>query len=347
MKTVLVTGVQGQDGSILADKYLAKGWKVVGIDLWKPTGIYPNIKEAIKHPNFTLETGECTDSEWLYHIFQTYKPDLVYHMAANSLVPESFKIPRRIMDVNNNSTLNLLEIIRYYFPKTKIYFAASSEMFGKVGTPFQSLDTPFIPNSPYAISKVTSFHFIRLYREAYGLFAVNGVLFNHEGIRRGPNFVTRKITRGVANINYYNQEYIELGNLDVYRDWGNAEDYVDAMILMMEANKPEDYIVATGKMHSVRQFIEEAFRQIGMTIIWEGKGLEEIGKDQNGNIRIKINPKYYRPAEVYQLCEDYTKTEEKLHWKPKTNFKELVSIMVNNDIFIVSKETPEKIPRWL
>lgn len=331
-KVVMITGCQGQDGSTLADMYLEKGWKVIGLDLWKPTGIYPNLQLAIKNPNFTLETGDITDREFIYCLFQKYRPNIVYNMGAISLVPESFKIPRRILEVNTLGVLNILEIIRYYYPKTKFYQASSSEQIGKNKEVPQNTESNMIPNSPYAVSKLASYHLTRLYREAYGLFCVNGMLWNHEGPRRGPNFVTRKITLGVSAIKRGEKQFIELGNLDTYRDWGLSKDYCEAMILMMETRKPDDYAVATGECHSIREFVEETFNYIGYKIAWGGKGVNEKGYDQNGIVRVKINKKYFRPVDVEILHGDNSKIRKKLGWKPKTKFKELVKIMMENDL---------------
>lgn len=330
-KVVIITGCQGQDGSILSDIYLEKGWKVIGVDLWKSTGIYPNIQKAIKNPNFTLVTGEITDREFIYGLFKKYKPTLFYNMGAISLVPESFKIPRRVFEVNTYGVLNILEIIRYYYPKTRFYQASSSEQIGKNTKIPQNTESNMIPTSPYAVSKLASYHMTRLYREAYGLFCVNGLLWNHEGPRRGPNFVTRKITLGIRDIILKKKTFITLGYIDTFRDWGLADDYCKAMILMMEADKSDDYAVATGETHSIREFVELAFKYIGETIIWKGKGLNEKGYNQFGKIRIKIDKRYFRPSDVPILKGDYSKIKKTLGWKPKTKFKELVKLMMKND----------------
>lgn len=332
MKTVLITGVKGQDGSLLTDKYLSEGWKVVGVDMWEPTGIYHNLINAFGNENFFFESGDISESEFIYRLFKKYEPELVYNMAAISLVPESFKIPHRVLKVNTEAVINFLEVIREYYPNTKFLQASTSEQLGYNKEVPQNTDSKMLPNSPYAVSKLASYHFVRLYRTAYNIFAVNSMCWNHEGTRRGKNFVTRKITMAVAKIMLGKQEFIELGNLDAYRDWGNAEDFIEAMILMMNAENPDDYAVNTGEAHSIREFVEEAFKYVGLKITWSGVGTEEVGKDQHGIVRIKINEKYYRPNEVEYLCGDNFKIKALLGWTPTTKFKELVRIMVENDI---------------
>jgi GDPmannose 4,6-dehydratase len=332
MKKVIITGVAGMDGSILAEKLLDKGYKVIGIDRWFPTGTSVNLANCINNKNFIHIEGDITEKQFIETIVKKYKPDYFYNLAAISLVPQSFKIPITIFETNTMAVINMLEIIKNSSPKTRFYQASTSEQIGKnIETP-QNTESKMIPNSPYAVAKLATYHMVRLYREAYGLFACNGMLWNHEGPRRGPDFVTRKITLGVANIFHFLQEYIELGNLDAYRDWGNAEDYCDAMIKIMEANEPDDYAVATGETHSVREFVEEAFKRIDMKITWKGKGIKEVGCDQNGDVRVKINKKFYRPAEVALLHGDPSKIKKKLGWEPTTKFKDLVRLMINHDL---------------
>ena len=332
MKKVLITGVQGQDGSILAEKHLERGDKVVGLDLWQPSGNYPNLHDAVKNPNFALESGDISEQEFVYQLLMKYQPDVIYNMAAISMVPESFKIPKRVIDVNTGAVVNFLETIRHHIPDTRFYQASTSEQIGYNKESPQNTESMMLPNSPYAVAKLASYHFVRLYRTAYNIFATNGMLWNHEGPRRGLNFVTRKISHGVASISEGLIEKITLGNLDAYRDWGSADDYCDAMILMMEADEPDDYAVNTGESHSVREFVEEAFNCINKPIHWEGDGLEEKGIDQEGYERVAINPKYYRPNEVEYLCGDYSKIKDKLGWEPKTTFYDLVGIMVDHDL---------------
>lgn len=338
MKTVLVTGVQGQDGSILAEKYIAKGWKVVGVDQWQATGKYLNLYNVIENEDFVLETGDISQQEYVRRIMMKYKPDIVYNMAAISLVPESFKIPRRILDVNTYAVVNFLETIREYLPKTRFYQASTSEQIGDNTFGNQNTDSKMSPNSPYAVAKLASYHFVRLYRNAFGLFACNGMLWNHEGPRRGLNFVTRKISRAVARIHHGLDEKVTLGNLDANRDWGLADDFCNAMIAIMEADEPDDFAVNTGETHTIREFVENAFLNIGLSITWEGEGMDEVGKDQNGIVRVSINERYYRPVEVPYLHGDHSKIKEKLGWTPTTKFEELVKLMVNHDLKEVEYE---------
>jgi len=330
-KTVIITGAAGMDGSTLSDIYLAKGWRVIGIDGWHPEGKYPNLVEAWKNNDFILETGDITEREWIASVIKKYEPDIFYNMAAISLVPESHKIPTRVFTVNTLGVLNILETLRYYSPKTKFYQASSSEQIGDNTEPNQNIDSRMLPNSPYAVSKLASFHLVRIYRR-YGLFAVNGMLWNHEGPRRGPSFVTRKITLGVSAIAKGKKEHILLGNLNAHRDWGLAQDFCEAMVMMMEADKPDDYAVSTGEVHSIREFVEEAFSHINIKLAWEGTGLDEVGVDENGVVRVKVDPKYYRPTEVQYLHGSYTKTKEQIGWEPKTKFKDLVKLMMENDL---------------
>ena len=338
-KTVMITGVKGQDGSILADKYLEKGWKVVGIDRWSPTGIYTNLIEALNNPNMFLETGDISQEEYVRRMVRKYTPDIIYNMAAISLVPESFKIPRMVLEVNTMGVLNFLESIREFSPETRFYQASTSEQIGdaKDSKVAQNTDSKMSPNSPYAISKIASYFLVKSYREAFGVFATNGMLWNHEGTRRGLNFVTRKISQAVARISNGLDEFVELGNLEANRDWGEASEYCDAMILMMESNKPDDYAVNTGETHTIREFVESAFQVIGMHLTWEGTGVDEVGKDEDGIVRVKINPKYYRPVEVPYLKGDHSKITDVLGWSPQTKFNDLVQIMVANDLKEVSK----------
>jgi GDPmannose 4,6-dehydratase len=333
MKTVIITGVAGMDGSTLAEKLLTKGYYVIGVGKWTATGKYPNLDECIDHVNFKLITGDITEKHFMENLIKEHKPDYLYNLAAISLVPESFKIPNRVLEVNTMAVLNMLESIRHHSPKTRFYQASSSEQIGSSTEKNQSTESNMRPNSPYAIAKLASYYLVKSYRRAYGIFAVNGMLWNHEGPRRGYDFVTRKISRGVANIlNKDPYGDISLGNLDAYRDWGISDDYCDAMILMMEAKKPDDYAVATGECHSVREFVEEAFKVINLHITWKGKGLKEVGVDQHGFIRVRINKEFYRPTEVEFLSGNASKIKRELGWYPKTKFKELVRMMVENDI---------------
>ena len=332
MNTVIITGVQGMDGSILTDKFLAKGYRVVGLDMWQPTGDYKNLDCAFENENFIFETGDITEKLWVESVVRKYRPDMLFHMAAISLVPESFKIPYRVFEVNTIGVLNFLEAIRMYSPHTRFYNAATSEMIGDNTEGLQNTDSHMLPNSPYAISKLASYHLVRAYRKSYGLFAVNGMLFNHEGSRRGATFVTRKITLGIADIVCGKREFISLGNLNSSRDWGLADNFCDAIILMLEADEPDDYTIATGETHTIREFVEEAFRCVNINITWEGEGLSEVGVDDDGVVRVRVNKKFYRPAEVHYLHGDYSKAKELLGWEPTTKFSDLVRLMIEADV---------------
>ncbi|MDO8623141.1 MAG: GDP-mannose 4,6-dehydratase [archaeon] len=325
----IVTGSGGMDGSILSEKLLAKGYTVVGINRWSPTGLSENLKECIKNKNFIIETGDITDKEFMYRTITKYHPDYFYNIAAISLVPESFKIPMTVFETNAIAVLNILELIRNYSPKTRFYQASTSEQIGRNKNVPQNTESLMDPNSPYAIAKLSAYQLVRCYRDAFGIFAVNGMLWNHEGERRGPTFVTRKIT---LHISSGTKEPLQIGNLDAFRDWGYAPDFCDAMILMMETDVSDDYAVNTGETHSIREFIEEAYSLIGKKVIWKDKGKEEKGYDDQGNLLVKVNEKYYRPVEVPYLQGDHSKITEKLGWEPKVKFKELVKIMVENDI---------------
>jgi len=338
MKTIIVSGGMGQDGSLLIEENLKKGYIVICVDRWFPIGTGPNLsKKTLENKNFILETGDITEKNFIHRLFEKYKPDYFYNMAAISLVPESFKIPETFLKTNTIAVLNMLEEIRTYSPKTRFLQASSSEQIGTNREVPQNTDSKMLPNSPYAISKLASYHLVRSYRQAFGLFATNSMCWNHEGPRRGPDFVTRKITMAVAKIKNREQNFVSLGNLNAIRDWGNAEDYTKAMIMMLEADKSDDYAIATGESHSIREFVEEAFKQIGEKITWRGKGLLEVGYNQEGKIRIKIDKRFYRPVEVPQLCGDYSKIKKELGWEPTTRFKQLVEKMVESDIKLLQQ----------
>ena len=324
----IITGINGQDGSYLAEKLLAKGHKVIGIDRWFPTGDSPNLINIINNKNLKMITGDICENEFMIRLIKEYKPNYFYNMAAISLVPESFKIPVTVFKTNTLAVLYQLEAIRTHSSHTRYYFAATSEMLGDNTLPEQNTESRMLPNSPYSIAKLASYHLVRSYRNAYGMFACNGMLWNHESERRGPTFVTRKISLHVAQ---HIDEVLQIGNLNSNRDWGLASDYCDAMILMMEADEPDDYAVNTGESHSIRELIEEAYNVVGLQITWKGEGIEEKGYDQNEVLRVETNKDFYRPVEVPYLHGDHSKIKEKLGWMPKTKFKELVKIMVGSD----------------
>lgn len=340
MKKALITGITGQDGSYLAELLLEKGYEVHGIIRRASTFNTERIDHLYKDPHLNgvrlfLHYGDISDSSNISRLIEEIKPDEIYHLAAQSHVRVSFDLPEYTGDTTGLGTVRILDAIKNAGLKTKFYQASSSEMFGKVeekDLPINE-ETPFHPRSPYGCAKVYSYWITKNYRESYDLFAVNGILFNHESPRRGETFVTRKISRGLARIKLGLDEKLFLGNLDAKRDWGYAADFVEGMYLMLQQEKADDYILATGETYSVRDFIIEAGKNLEMEIIWEGEGLEEKGRDKkSGKIIIEIDPKYFRPAEVDILLGDYSKAKKDLNWEPKTKFKDLVKLMVESDL---------------
>jgi len=328
-KISIITGVSGMDGSILADKLLAKGHKVIGVDRWNPTGDSPNIKTFKNNENFKMITGDITEESFIFNLINDNQPDFFYNMAAISLVPESFKIPKTVFATNLIAVNYMLETIKTYSPHTRFYQASTSEQIGSETNPQQNTDSKMRPNSPYAIAKLAAYHMVRCYRNAFNIFAVNGMLWNHGGPRRGPMFVTRKITLHVGS---KTKVPLQIGNINSCRDWGLSNDFCDSMILMMEADEPDDYAVNTGETHSIREFIEESFKYQGIYVEWKGEGIEEKGYNKDtGELIVEVNKKWYRPVEVPYLHGDHSKIKEKLGWEPKTKFKELVRIMMEND----------------
>ena len=337
-RVALITGITGQDGSILADYLLKKKYKIIGIkrrsSSFNTERINHLYDKKILNKSYFPYYGDLTDTSNLIRIIQQTKPNEIYNLAAQSHVRTSFETPEYTANADALGTLRLLEAIRILKldSKIKFYQASTSEIFGNTKIP-QNENTPFAPTSPYAISKLFSYWTVINYRKAYDIFAVNGILFNHEGERRGATFVTRKITRAVANYYLGKKEILYLGNLNAKRDWGYAGDYVKTMWLMLQQKKPNDFVISTGVSKSVRQFVEEAYKCIGINIIWRGKGLKEIGiNKKNNKIIIKIDKYYFRPTEVHELRGDSTKAKRILKWKPQTTFKELVKMMVNKDI---------------
>lgn len=337
MKKALITGITGQDGSYLAELLLRKNYEVHGLirrastfNTGRLDTIYQDPHE--KNRRLILHYGDLTDSSNLARLIEKVLPDEIYNLGAQSHVRTSFEIPEYTGNTDALGVTRLLEAICERRVKTKFYQASSSEMFGKVRETPQKETTPFYPRSPYGVAKVYAYWITINYRESYGLFACNGILFNHESPRRGETFVTRKITRGLARIKLGLDEKLYLGNLEAKRDWGYAKDYVEAMWLMLQQEKPDDYVIATGENHSVREFVEEAGKLLDFNIQWKGKGLEEKGiDDKTGKIIIEIDPYYFRPAEVDVLVGDARKAKEKLGWKPKTSYHELIKIMAEND----------------
>jgi len=334
MSKAFITGITGQDGSYLAEFLLEKGYEVHGLVRRSSIDNTNRISHLLGEPKrVTLHYGDMTDAGSLSRILYKIEPDEVYNMAAQSHVKVSFDIPQYTGDVNAIGTVILLESISEVNPKIKFYQASSSELFGKVREIPQNENTPFYPRSPYAVSKLYAYWITVNYRESYDLFACNGILFNHESPRRGETFVTRKITRGIANILRGKIDCLYLGNLDAKRDWGFAGDYVEAMWLILQQEKPDDYVVATGETHTVREFCELAFKAVGINLIWEGKGLEEKGVDKDtGKVLVRVSKEFFRPAEVDLLLGDPTKAKTKLGWKPRVSFEELVEMMVKSDL---------------
>ena len=344
-KIALITGVTGQDGSFLAEFLIEKGYEVHGIIRRSSsfnTGRIEHIYfeewvRDMKHSRaLNLHYGDMTDSSSLIRIIQQIQPDEIYNLAAQSHVKVSFDVPEYTAETDATGTLRLLEAVRILGleKKTKIYQASTSELYGLVQEIPQRETTPFYPRSPYGVAKLYGFWITKNYRESYGMFAVNGILFNHESERRGETFVTRKITLAAARIAAGEQDKLYLGNLDALRDWGYARDYVECMWLMLQHDTPEDFVIATGEQHSVREFTERAFREVGINLRWEGEGINERGIDTaTGRVLVEVDPKYFRPAEVETLLGDPAKAKKLLGWNPsKTSFEELVRIMVRHDV---------------
>ncbi len=338
-KVALITGITGQDGAYLAEFLLDKGYIVHGIKRRSSSFNTARIDHLYRDPhernvNFFMHYGDLTDSTNLIRIIQEVQPDEIYNLAAQSHVQVSFETPEYTANSDGLGTLRLLEAIRILGleKKTKFYQASTSELYGKVQEIPQKETTPFYPRSPYAAAKLYAYWITINYREAYGIFACNGILFNHESPIRGETFVTRKITMAAAKIKYGMQDRLYLGNIDAKRDWGFAKDYVEAMWLMLQQESPDDYVIATGETHSVREFTEIAFKELGIDIIWQGKGVEEVGIDASTRkIIVEIDPGYYRPTEVELLIGDPSKAREKLGWEPKVKMEELAKIMIKAD----------------
>ena len=346
MKSALITGITGQDGAYLAEFLLEKGYEVHGIKRRSSSFNTVRVDHLYKDPHekdvrFFMHYGDLTDATNLIRIIQEIQPDEIYNLAAQSHVKVSFETPEYTANADALGTLRLLEAIRILKmeERTRFYQASTSELFGKAREIPQRETTPFYPRSPYAVAKLYGYWITVNYREAYKMFACNGILFNHESPIRGETFVTRKITRAVARIKLGLQERLYLGNLDAKRDWGYAGDYVKAMWLMLQQEDPEDYVIATGESHSVREFVEKAFGEIGIKIVWEGSGADETGKDSEaGKSLVKIDPDYFRPTEVDFLLGDPTKARSKLGWEPTVSFDELVKMMVREDLKDAEKD---------
>ena len=342
MKRALITGITGQDGSYLAEFLLGKGYEVHGIVRRASISNTARIDHLIAAGSITLHDGDLTDSSSLIRIIGFVRPDEIYNLAAQSHVQVSFDVPEYSGDVDALGVLRILEAVRILglVDSCRIYQASTSELFGKVEEIPQKETTPFHPYSPYAVAKQYGFWIVKEYREAYGMFAVNGILFNHESERRGENFVTRKITLAAGRIACGLQDHLELGNLGSLRDWGYAKDYVECMWLMLQHDRPEDFVIATGVQHTVREFTTLAFKADGIGIRWEGEGLEEKGYDTaTGRMLVCVNPRWFRPTDVDNLLGDPTKARTILGWNPqKTSYEELVRIMAEHDLALAMKE---------
>lgn len=338
MKKALITGVSGQDGSYLAELLIRKGYKVYGLNRRKAVVHHPNLVKVQGCDEFELIPGDLLEPERITQIIRDMRPDELYNLAAQSFVPESWNTPVTTCQINALGTLYLLEAIRHHSPETHFYQASSSEQFGKAQTSPQTEETRFYPRSPYACSKVMAHNLVRNYRESYDLFCCNGILFNHESPRRGLEFVTRKITQGVARIAYGLQDEIYLGNLDVKRDWGHAQDYVEAMWFMLQHDTPDDFVIASGENYTVREFVQYACEVVDMPLTWVGKGINERGIDGEKIPRIHVSAEFFRPADVMNLLGDSTKARNILGWKPRHTFRNLVEDMVKQDSLQIHQE---------
>jgi len=331
MKTALITGITGQDGSYLAELLLEKGYEVHGIVRRSSMINTHRIDHIYDNPNLTLHYGDLTDATNIIGVIKKTEPDEIYNLGAQSHVKVSFETPEYTGNVDGLGTLRVLEAVRLLGmgDKVRIYQASTSELYGKVQETPQTETTPFYPRSPYGVAKLYGFWIIKNYRESYGMHASSGILFNHESPRRGETFVTRKITRGLSRISVGLQDCLYLGNLDAKRDWGHAKDYARAMWLMLQQDEPDDYVIATGEQYTVREFVNRASSYFGMKIEWMGEGMDEVGYDWNTKRPVvKVSDKYFRPAEVESLLGDATKAKEKLGWEPEISFKELIEDMV-------------------
>lgn len=339
MKTALIIGVTGQDGSYLAEFLIGKGYIVHGVkrrtsmfNTGRIEHLYQDIH--VRDRQFHLHHGDITDSSNMLRLIQQIQPDEIYNLAAQSHVAVSFEQPEYTANVDALGPLRILEAIRILGlqNKTRFYQASTSELYGLVQTIPQNENTPFYPRSPYGVAKLYAYWITVNYREAYGIYACNGILFNHESSRRGETFVTRKITRGLSRIKVGLDEKLYLGNLDSLRDWGHAKDYVEMQWLMLQQDKPEDYVIATGQQHSVREFVVRCAKKLGMNIEWRGQGVDEKGYDQNGRCIVEVDPFYFRPTEVETLLGDASKARKELGWEPSITFEEMVDEMIEHDL---------------
>lgn len=339
-KKALVTGITGQDGAYLAELLISKGYEVFGIvrrsssfNTGRIDHIYQDRHE--EDVRMRLLFGDLGDASSVNHVMKIVRPDEVYNLGAQSHVKVSFDIPEYTCDVTGLGCIRLLEAMRELGINARFYQASSSELYGRAQEVPQTETTPFYPRSPYACAKAYAFYITRNYRESYGMFAVNGILFNHESPRRGETFVTRKITRAAANIKFNLQDTLYLGNLDAKRDWGFAGDYVEVMWKMLQVDEPEDFVIATGETHTVREFCDVSFAAVGLPLAWEGSGIDEVGIGPDGKVLVRIDPQYFRPAEVDLLLGDASKAKRLLDWTPRVTFRELAEMMVEADVNLI------------
>src|SRR6267154_6897858 len=352
-RKALITGITGQDGSYLAEFLIEKGYEVHGVKRRASSLNTERVDHLYQDPheekrNFVLHHGDLSDSSNLTRILQEVQPQEVYNLGAQSHVAVSFESPEYTADVDALGTLRLLEAIRLLglTKKTRFYQASTSELYGLVREVPQNESTPFYPRSPYGVAKLYAYWITVNYREAYGFHASNGILFNHEGPTRGETFVTRKITQAVAAIEHGRQDKLYLGNLDAERDWGHARDYVDGMWMILQQDEPDDYVLATGEKHSVREFVEKAFAIVGKEIAWQGSGVDEKGLDvRSGRALVEVDPRYFRPTEVDLLLGDPSKARQKLGWKHRTSFDDLVKEMVEADLAAYDQQQPRRVTR--
>lgn len=340
-RRALITGITGQDGSYLAEFLLGKGYEVHGLVRRSSTFNRSNIEHLFSNETRSLRFlhyGDMSDINSLINVLREVRPDEIYNLAAQSHVRVSFEIPYYTAQADAVGVLSLLEAVRILDLSPKIYQASTSELYSgdKKEAP-QNENTPFKPRSPYGVAKLYAFEIARTYRESYKMFTVNGILFNHESPRRGYNFVSRKITQSAVAIHRGHQNILFIGNLDAYRDWGYAKEYVEAMWLMLQQKKPRDFVIATGKAHSVREFVEVVFAHAGMPLRWKGKGLEEKGIDESGKVRVLVDPVYFRPNEVSYLCGDPSRAKKEIGWKARTSFEELAKMMYDTDLHAETK----------
>ncbi|MFK7920499.1 MAG: GDP-mannose 4,6-dehydratase [Bacteroidia bacterium] len=339
MKKAFITGITGQDGSFLAELLLEKGYDVHGTIRRASVFNTQRIEHLMGHERLSLHHGDLSDSANLNKLLRLIQPDEIYNLGAQSHVKVSFDVPEYTAQVDAVGTLRILDAMQNQCPNARFYQASTSELYGKVQEIPQTETTPFYPRSPYGVAKLYGFWIVKNFRESYGMYACNGILFNHESERRGKTFVTRKITTILSQIHHGLSDVLRLGNMDSQRDWGYAKEYVEMMWMMLQQDEPEDFVVATGKMYTVRQFVEKAAKHIDVDIVWKGEGVDEKGYDsKTGKLIVEVDPKYFRPAEVELLIGDPTKAKEELGWVPKVEIDELVEIMMTNDLAEAKKK---------